>query len=116
LKLSISFIYKLIKKSANHAETLAEKEIQMLTFNQNLEKMKQEPYFNRLFEKLKRDQLSILESLATELAPLSIAEREHKISRLYIDNLTPPKNHRIMIELLANANSKCYHQAKRAMI
>jgi hypothetical protein len=58
----------------------------------------------------------MLSSLADEIAPLEIHARERAINRLFLDNLMPPKNHRIMIELLANANSKCYFEAERAKI
>jgi hypothetical protein len=85
----------------------------MKSFIENLNEMKSASYYKTLYKRLNASQRALLDQLAAELAPIELHERERKINRLFIDNLTPPKNHRIIIELLANANAKCYFQHKK---
>lgn len=84
----------------------------MLTYQQILKSMQDMPYHNRLYKRLNKLNISLLYMIASELEALDIHSRERKINRLFIDNLTPPKNHRIIIELLSNANSIAYQQQK----
>lgn len=86
----------------------------MKTFNDYLDDAIESTYYKRLFERLNPQQRLLLRQIALDLMNYELHEREKLINRLFIDNLTPPKNHGIIIEILAGANSKAFFAERKA--
>lgn len=61
---------------------------------------------SRNFKKLKKDEMELSLKFIEENSHLDRNDFEYKLNRLFMDNRNPPKNWKIILELLSMTNSK----------
>lgn len=76
-------------------------EQRILLFN----KLKDHPWYSRLYKKLSKSDLAFIEGFISEHDKLPVVEFERAATNLFIDTSERPKRHKEIVELLICANS-----------